>query len=209
MPEANRAATLSEYRKIKPADVNQALVALGFQIRKEKDKVWELTEGGREFGMALLATSKTNTWSGASVKWFKSIIPMLEKYFQSQSDSHQQIAESSNGKSNTDIKTSQQPPTTFSPTVTINEEPEQKVWFIEERIKHLGLKSSANQRVHLELYLAESYKERNGKPPGKQTYKNKSCTIVPASDVDLLDEAINKALKQNNTNLVSNSPTKT
>lgn len=169
-------------RKIKPADVNQTLVALGFQVRKEKERVWELTEAGSEFGMALLATSKTNTWSGAQVKWFKSVIPVLEEHFQSQSNSNEQVAESRNGK-------------TYA-----QKEPSQ-YWFIEERVKHLGLKSNADQRLHIDMYVADFYKERHGKPPGKQLFKNTQSTAIPATDVDLLDEAINKVIAITNGNL--------
>ncbi|AFZ15700.1 hypothetical protein Cri9333_4944 (plasmid) [Crinalium epipsammum PCC 9333] len=169
-------------RKIKPADVNQALVALGFQVRQEALRVWELTESGSEFGMALLATSKTNTWSGAQVKWFKSVIPLLEEHFQSQSDSNEQVAESRNGKSHAP-------------------DSERQYWFMEERVKHLGLKSNADQRLHIDMYVADSYKERHGKPPGKQLFKNTQSTAVPVADVDLLDEAINKVIVKTNGHL--------
>jgi len=44
------------------------------------------------------------------------------------------------------------------------------------------------------------YKERHGKPPGKQLFQNTQSTAIPATDVDLLDEAINKVIAITNGN---------
>jgi hypothetical protein len=71
-------------RKIKPASVNQALVELGFQMRPENGKrIWQLTEAGKEYGMSLLATSRTNDWAGPQVTWQESVLPKLLDYFES------------------------------------------------------------------------------------------------------------------------------
>ena len=51
------------------------------------------------------------------------------------------------------------------------------------------------------MYVADFYKERHGKPPGKQLFKNTQSTAIPATDVDLLDEAINKFIAITNRNL--------
>ncbi|AFZ15559.1 hypothetical protein Cri9333_4786 (plasmid) [Crinalium epipsammum PCC 9333] len=51
------------------------------------------------------------------------------------------------------------------------------------------------------LTVADFYKERHGKPPGKQLFKNTQSTAIPATDVDLLDEAINKVISITNGNL--------
>ncbi|HEY9813695.1 MAG TPA: hypothetical protein V6D31_09195 [Candidatus Sericytochromatia bacterium] len=45
--------------------------------------------------------------------------------------------------------------------------------------------------------MADFYKARHGKPPGKQLFKNTQSTAIPATDVDLLDEAINKVIAIN------------
>jgi hypothetical protein len=171
-------------RKIKPADVNQALVELGLQVRMEKEQVWELTLSGREYGQTLLATSKTNKWSGTQVKWFKSVIPLLEEYFPSQEDPNEP-AENSAKK-------------TYLKTQKTLAKDNREYWFLEERAKHLGWKTNASQRIHLEMYATDSYKERHGKLPGKQLFKNAQATAYPVADVDLLDAAINKVMTQNN-----------
>src|SRR4028118_1274065 len=71
-------------RKIKPEQVNQALVELGFQVRPDNGKrIWQLTEPGKEYGFSRLATSKTNDWSGPQVTWQEAVIPVLMNYFES------------------------------------------------------------------------------------------------------------------------------
>src|SRR5688572_20079324 len=109
--------------------------------------------------MALLATSKTNAWSGAQVKWFKSVIPLLEEYFKSQAESKQQVADERSSKGHA-------------------QKEERQYWFVEERVKQQGLKSNADQRLHIDMYVADFYKERHGKPPGKQLFKNTQSTAI-------------------------------
>jgi hypothetical protein len=73
---------------IKPAQVNEALVELGFQVRPDNGKrIWQLTELGKEYGFSRLATSKTNDWSGPQVTWLEAAIPILSDYFESTVDS--------------------------------------------------------------------------------------------------------------------------
>jgi len=70
-------------RPIKPVQVNQALVELGFQVRPDNGKrIWQLTESGKEYGFSRLATSKTNDWSGPQVTWTQAVIPVLIDYFE-------------------------------------------------------------------------------------------------------------------------------
>lgn len=174
--------------KIKPADVNKALVELGLQIRKEKERIWELTEAGSEYAQAFLATSKTSSWSGAQIKWFKSVLPLLENYFQSiaaqtgEPENQQIIAETPNATS------------TNLPKLTEARE----FWFIEERAKHLGFKVNANQLIHIQMYASDAYKERHGQPPSKQAFKKSQADAYPVEDVDILDLAINKLMSRNN-----------
>ncbi|MFB2893120.1 hypothetical protein ACE1CI_09425 [Aerosakkonemataceae cyanobacterium BLCC-F50] len=66
---------------IKAEQVNQALVALGYQERNTEKRIWLLTETGSNYGTAILATSTTNKWQGSQLKWYRSVIPKLEEYF--------------------------------------------------------------------------------------------------------------------------------
>ncbi len=77
MTVSSVASRLSEEleRLIKPAQVNQVLVELGFQVRPDNGKrIWQLTEQGKEYGFSRLATSKTNDWSGPQVTWGEAVI---------------------------------------------------------------------------------------------------------------------------------------
>ena len=76
MTATELASRLSEDldRKIKPAQVNEALVKLGLQVRPENGKrIWQLTEAGTSYGFSRLATSRTNDWSGPQVTWRESV----------------------------------------------------------------------------------------------------------------------------------------
>ncbi|QFU04565.1 Phage regulatory protein Rha [Pseudoalteromonas sp. THAF3] len=84
----NIAANLSDRRKgrvIHPADVNEALIALGFMTRStdyvdgKKRYFYDLTDRGREFGRVGSAT-KTNR----SLEWRAGVLPILEEYFDAQ-----------------------------------------------------------------------------------------------------------------------------
>ncbi|MEQ9549114.1 MAG: hypothetical protein RIM23_05800 [Coleofasciculus sp. G3-WIS-01] len=69
-------------RKVKAAQVNAALHELGIQEwTKPGSRERRLTEKGKAYGRALLATSKTNTWSGAQLRWFDNVVPLLCEYF--------------------------------------------------------------------------------------------------------------------------------
>ncbi len=68
---------------------------------------------------------------------------------------------------------------------------EPEFWFIQQRAKHLGLEISANQRMKIEMWANESYKDRYGQIPPKQLYRGTQASVYPAKDVDLLDATIN------------------
>ena len=71
--------------KVTAAQVNQALHDLNLQEWvKSGSRERKLTEKGKQYGRAMLVTSKTNAWSGAQLRWFESIIPVLAEYFQEQ-----------------------------------------------------------------------------------------------------------------------------
>ncbi|MFB2881004.1 hypothetical protein [Floridanema aerugineum] len=84
--------------KIKPEQVNTALVKLGYQERNDEKRIWILTEAGSQHGISLLATSKTNKWQGSQLKWYRSVIPILEDYFR-QPDNLADVAQGRNGSS--------------------------------------------------------------------------------------------------------------
>jgi hypothetical protein len=82
-------------RKIKPEQVNQALVELGFQVRPDNGKrIWQLTESGKFYGFSRLATSKTNDWSGPQVTWGEAVIPVLIDYFEKAVSLEEALSES-------------------------------------------------------------------------------------------------------------------
>ncbi|NEO99566.1 MAG: hypothetical protein F6K58_12980 [Symploca sp. SIO2E9] len=65
-------------RRITAAQVNQALHALGLQdwAKPGKNRERKLTDAGKQYGTALLSTSKDG-WQGAQLRWFESVIPLL------------------------------------------------------------------------------------------------------------------------------------
>ncbi len=185
MTVSSVASRLSEEleRLIKPAQVNQVLVELGFQVRPDNGKrIWQLTEQGKEYGFSRLATSKTNDWSGPQVTWGEAVIPVLIDYFEK--------------ASSLDLALSEPTEDTRTPASELEPEPESKSWTLAERIKASKKKITASQRLHIEMEAAEAYKERHGKPPGKEQVKGKYYDVYPAADFDLVDEAIERVLKR-------------
>ena len=168
-------------RKIRPAQVNQALVELGFQVRPDNGKrIWQLTESGKEYGFSRLATSKTNDWSGLQVTWGEAVISVLTDYFEKAVSLEEALSQSTE-----DI-----------PTPASEPEPESKSWMAQERIKASKKKVTASQRLHIDMEAAEAYKERHGKPPAKEQVKGKYYDVYPTADLDLVDEAIERVLKR-------------
>jgi len=170
-------------RKIKPAQVNQALVELGFQVRPDNGKrIWQLTESGKEYGFSRLATSVTNDWSGPQVTWVEAVILVLTDYFEK--------------AFLLDLALSQSTEDTPTPDRELEPEPELKNWLLSDRVKASKKKVTASQRMHIEMEAAEAYKERHGKPPAKEQVKGKYYDVYPESDLDLLDAAIERVLKR-------------
>ncbi len=69
-------------------------------------------------------------------------------------------------------------------------------WFIQQRAKHLGLEISANQRMKIEMWANESYKERHGQIPKKQPFRGTQASAYPTADLDLLDATIKGVVAQ-------------
>ena len=191
------ASRLSEgkERKIKPAQVNTALVELGLQVRPSNGKrIWQLTEAGTEYGFSRLATSKTNDWSGPQVSWCESVIPLLIDYFEA-ADEEKLV-----GRQTQEVSSPSLSDLTTQEDSTLSTEPEplplSKSWMINERLKVLQKKVNSSQRLHIEMEAAEAYKQRHSKPPTKEQLKGKYVDIYPTNDLDLVDEAINRVLQR-------------
>ena len=73
---------------------------------------------------------------------------------------------------------------------------EPEFWFIQQRAKHLGLEISANQRMKIEMWANESYKERHGQIPKKQPFRGTQASAYPAADLDILDATIKGVVAQ-------------
>ena len=73
---------------------------------------------------------------------------------------------------------------------------EPKFWFIQQRVKYLGLEISANQRMKIEMWANESYKERHGQIPKKQPFRGTQASAYPTPDLDLLDATIKGVVAQ-------------
>ena len=69
-------------------------------------------------------------------------------------------------------------------------------WFIPQRAKHLGLEISASQRMKIEMWANESYKERHGQIPKKQPFRGTQASAYPTADLDLLDATIKGVVAQ-------------
>ena len=73
---------------------------------------------------------------------------------------------------------------------------EPEFWFIQQRVKELGLEISANQRMKIEMWANESYKERHGQIPKKQPFRGTQASAYPTADLDLLDATIKGVVAQ-------------
>jgi hypothetical protein len=67
---------------------------------------------------------------------------------------------------------------------------EQDFWFIQERAKYLGVSISANQRIKIEIFANDKYKERYGSLPSTRLYRGTQTYVYPAKDLDILDATI-------------------
>lgn len=68
-------------KKVTATAVNQALHQLGLQdwLKPGKTRERKLTEAGKQYGMAVLTTSRDG-WQGAQLRWFESVVPVLKEY---------------------------------------------------------------------------------------------------------------------------------
>jgi hypothetical protein len=73
---------------------------------------------------------------------------------------------------------------------------EREFWFIQDRAKYLGLSINADQRLKIDMFAADAYKERHGKPPSKKLYRGIPASVYPAADVDILDSFIKGVVKR-------------
>ncbi|MBA2749955.1 MAG: hypothetical protein H0U45_14815 [Tatlockia sp.] len=82
-----------------------------------------------------------------------------------------------------------------TPTKSKTDLKEPLFWFIQQRAKHLGLEISASQRMKIEMWANESYKERHGHIPLKQPFRGTQASAYPAADLDILDATIKGVIK--------------
>jgi len=166
---------------IKAEQVNQALVALGYQERNAEKRIWLLTETGSNYGTAILATSTTNKWQGSQVKWYRSVIPKLEEYFRDAANSVDQT-DSNNGA--TTATQDESPNSTKTKT--------KKVFTVAERAKELGYKALPEQVQLIQSFADESYKEEYGSQPPRVSGRKTPVSKYPIEFIDSLDRAIEK-----------------
>lgn len=73
---------------------------------------------------------------------------------------------------------------------------EREFWSIQERAKYLGLKINANQRLKIEMFVNDAYKQRHGKPPSTRLVRGTQTFAYPVKDVDILDATIRGVVVQ-------------
>jgi hypothetical protein len=52
------------------------------------------------------------------------------------------------------------------------------------------------QLLKVEMFAADAYKERHGRPPSKKLYRGIPASIYPAGDEDILDSFIKGVVKR-------------
>ncbi len=67
---------------------------------------------------------------------------------------------------------------------------EQDFWLIQERAKYLGGSISANQRIKIEMFANDKFKERHGNLPTTRLYRGTQAYVYPGKDLDILDATI-------------------
>ncbi|NES96322.1 MAG: hypothetical protein F6K32_14030 [Desertifilum sp. SIO1I2] len=187
--EVASALTESLELKIKPEQVNQALVALGYQQRNDQKRIWILTEAGKEYGTSLLATSGSSKWQGPQVKWHRSVLPILEEYFRETSNPAV-ASDTDKALLPQDELSNSNGSLSKSTTSTESNSKSKKAWTVAERIKELNLKSNPMQIQLIQDFADESYLKQYGTKPPKLSGRRASTSSYPASSVDLVDRAI-------------------
>ena len=68
--------------------INEILLFAGLQVAEKsisssgkKKTVWHLTEAGKEYGEVMMDSARGNGKTVFNVRWFSSVIPVIEKYF--------------------------------------------------------------------------------------------------------------------------------
>ena len=82
-----------------------------------------------------------------------------------------------------------------SKTKSASAKKDPEFWFVQQRAKYLGVEISANQRIKIEMFASDGYKERHGKNPQKQLYRGTQSSVYSAKDVDILDATIQGVIK--------------
>ena len=182
--------------KIKPEQVNAALVKLGYQEKNEQKRIWVITEAGCEHGITLLASSKTNKWQGPQLKWYRSVIPILEEYFR-QTDIAD-TAEQNNGSlpesAPSNPNSSNSDSSSNKPNNKANAK-SKKAWTIAERLKEKGIKSNPDQIQLIQSFADEYYKEKHGTIPPKLANRKIPVSSYPGLEsMELIDKAIDTVL---------------
>jgi len=77
-----------------------------------------------------------------------------------------------------------------------NSHKERDFWFIQDRVKYLGLTINADQRLKIEMFANETFKERHGQLPKRQPYRGSQAFAYPAADLDILDATIRGVVKE-------------
>lgn len=86
--------------------------------------------------------------------------------------------------------------TTNSRAVPKSTPQHQDFWFIHQRAKYLGIRLNADQLLRVDMFAADAYKERHGKPPMKKLYRSNYASVYPKADLDILDPLIRGVAKQ-------------
>lgn len=179
--------------KIKPEQVNAALVKLGYQEKNDEKRIWILTEAGSEYGISLLASSKTNKWQGPQLKWYRSVIPILEEYFQQPNDSADNVEQRNGLSSQSDASNSNHSASNESSNRANAKS--KKARTIAERLKEKGIKSNPYQIQLMQSFADEYYQEKHGTNPPKLTNRKIPVSSYPGVEsIELIDRAIDTVI---------------
>lgn len=72
---------------------------------------------------------------------------------------------------------------------------EREFWFIQDRARYLGVTINADQRLKIEMFANETFKERHGQLPRRQPFRGTQAFAYPAADLDILDNTIKGVVK--------------
>lgn len=183
-------------KPIKPEQINQALVELGYQKRNEAKRTWSLTDTGKEHGISLLATSPTNSWCGIQVKWQRSVISILLNHFQETLGQPKPLIHTDEkslvpSTITQDLKTDQLETNLDSSNISSKSHSKRKkTWTIAERIKALNLTSNPTQIQLIQSFADEYYFEKYGTKPPKISGRRVPTSNYPLEAIEIVDRAI-------------------